>query len=451
MPFDVRGYLNSLQRFGMKPGLERIAAILARLGHPERSFPAVHIGGTNGKGSTASLTAAMLQEAGYRVGLYTSPHLVRYNERIRIGGEPIDDQSLEEAFAEVAAAAGEAARALNEAPTEFEVGTAAAFLHFARRRVDVAVIEVGLGGRYDATNVLSPLAIALGPISLDHTSVLGGSIGEIARDKVGIFRRGTPAVVAPQPPEAEEVIRAAGEGLPCPVWWVREGGASPVRYTPIAWNRSGGCFDLVTPRRSYRELRLSLLGAHQLVNGAVSVALIDAVDGAGLPVGEEAVRRGLAKAEWPGRLQFFPGDPPLLLDGAHNAAGAKALAASLEHLFSGWPVTFLMAMTGDRKPGEVIEPLLPLARAFVFTRPASSRFPAVDPRVLAEYARNGGADAAAVGPAAEALEAACDRARREGGIVCACGSLYLVGEILGILEARKRLPGENRQGEGGAP
>lgn len=458
MPFDVRGYLDSLQRFGMKPGLERITAILERLGHPERAFPAIHVGGTNGKGSISSMAAQVLKEAGYTVGLYTSPHLVRYNERIRIGGEPIDDAALEELFEEVAAAAEDAARALGERPTEFEVGTAAAFLHFARRRVEVAVVEVGLGGRWDSTNVLDPLAVALGPISLDHTSVLGSSVREIAGDKVGIFRRGAPAVIAPQLPEAEAVIRSAGEELPCPLWWVRAapgqegtGLGSLVSYTPLGWGLGGGRLDVTTPRSTYRGLRFPLLGEHQLANAAVSVALVDAAAGRGLRVEEEAVRRGLERARWPGRMQWIPGDPPLLLDGAHNPAGAKALAASLEQLFRGEPVDFLMAVTGDRKPSSLIDPLVPFARRFVFTRPGSSRLPGVDPALLAEHARARGVEAEVVEPVEEAVETVLARARRDGGIACACGSLYLVGEILAHLEGKGRLRGEEKQGEEKSP
>ena len=453
MRFDVRGYLDSLQRFGMKPGLDRITAILDRLGHPERSFPAIHIGGTNGKGSMASIAAEVLKEAGYTVGLYTSPHLVRYNERIRIGGEPIDDRSLEEVFAEVAEAAEAVAQALGEVPTEFEVGTAAAFLHFARRRVDAAVIEVGLGGRYDSTNVLAPLAIALGSISLDHMSVLGGSVREIAQDKVGIFRRATPVVVAPQVAAAEAVIHAEAEALPCPLWWVREGRGedAAVSFAPIRWGLDGGRFDLTTPRRSYRELHVALLGRHQLLNAAVSVALIDALAEKGFPVDEGAVRRGLKKARWPGRMQLIWGDPPLLLDGAHNAAGAEAFAGSLVQLFGERPITFLMAMTGDREPSGVLAPFLPLARSFIFTRPrrvAASRCRAGR---VAEHARVNGAVARVVEPVAEALEAALLQAREEGGVVCACGSLYLVGEVLASLEGREGICGEEKQGEGGAP
>ena len=446
MAFNVQRYLRSLDRFGMKPGLERIKAILGRLGHPEAAFPAVHIGGTNGKGSTASMTASILRRAGYRVGLYTSPHLVAYNERIQVDGRPILDEELAAVFEEVAAAASRVSRELGSDPTEFEVGTAAAFLHFCRARVDVAVVEVGLGGRLDSTNIVRSQAVAIGPISLDHTSVLGPDIASIAREKAGIFKPGVPAVIAPQPPEAERVLdEAAGHGS-TPLVWVREEqrespprkgpgmGGSEARYTVIDWGPQGGRFRLETPRRVYADLHTSLLGLHQVQNAAVAVTLIDALAEAGFAVGEEAVRKGLAEAEWPGRFELFQGKPMILLDGAHNPAGARAFAASFKDLFPGRRPVFVVAVTGEKELRDVLGPIAPFASALVATKPVSSRLAAVEPEALAACARELGVESSACPTVDEALDRARKLAGPEG-MVCVCGSLYLVGDVRGRLLA----------------
>lgn len=448
MAFDVQGYLRSLTRFGMKPGLQRIKAILGRLGQPEAAFPAVHIGGTNGKGSTAAMTAAILQRAGYRVGLYTSPHLIAYNERIRVDGRPISDEALEAVFEEVAAAADAVREELGSDPTEFEVGTAAAFLHFRRAAVDVAVVEVGLGGRLDSTNVVHSRAVGIGPISLDHTAILGPDLASIAREKAGIFRPGVPAVLAPQEPGAAAVFREAAHALGTPLIWVREkgkeeggqgepvgSGCGEALYTVVDWGPHGGRFHLETPGAVYQDLHISLLGLHQIQNAAVAVALTEALAGAGFAVSEEAVRQGLSEARWPGRFELFPGEPPILLDGVHNPGGARAFAASFGRLFPGVRPVFVVAVTGQKDLREVLGPLLRYAAAVVATRPVSSRLPAVDPERLAECARELGVESVACPDAGAALDAAVERAG-PGGMVCVCGSLYLVGDVRALLVAR---------------
>lgn len=447
MAFDVSAYLRSLSRFGMKPGLERIQAILSRLGNPEAAFPAVHIGGTNGKGSTAAMTASILRQAGYRVGLFTSPHLIAYNERIQVDGSPISDEELEAVFEEVAAAAGAVQRELGSDPTEFEVGTAAAFLHFRRARVDVAVVEVGLGGRLDSTNVVRSKAVGIGPISLDHTAVLGPDIPSIAREKAGIFKPGVPAVLAPQVPEAARVFDEAAAKVGAPLIWVREaseetardgiarGSGQEARFTVLDWGAQGGRFRLETPGRTFEDLRTPLLGLHQVQNAAVAVTLVEALNQSGFAVGEEAVRQGLLQAKWPGRFELFPGKPSILLDGVHNPGGAQAFAASFGRLFPGARPVFLVAVTGQKVLSEILGPLVPYASAVVATKPTSSRLPAVDPADLVECAKALGVPAVSCPDAGRALERAVELAGPEG-MVCVCGSLYLVGDVRGMLLAR---------------
>lgn len=446
MAFDVQGYLKSLDRFGLKPGLERIRALLDRLGRPEESFPAVHVGGTNGKGSISAVTDSILRRAGYRVGLFTSPHLVRYHERIRVDGRPIADAELQAVFEEVAAAASEVRAQLSSDPTEFEVGTAAAFLYFQRKGVDVAVVEVGLGGRLDATNVVHSRGVAIGPISYDHTAILGNDLASIAREKAGIFRPGVPAVIAPQPPEAARAFAEVARSLPAPLVWVGEAGAGPggaatARCEVVDWDASGGRFHLETPRRRYRELHTPLLGYHQIQNAAVAVTLVDALNDAGFQIGEAHIRDGLSRARWPGRLELFPGNPRILLDGVHNQGGAEAFARSFGRLFPGERPVFVVALTGAKDPATVLGPMAPLASYMVTTRPGSSRLPAVEPEALAESAKALGVPAEARPTAEEALARAAELAG-EDGMVCVCGSLYLVGDI-----RRRLVPSDDASGE----
>ena len=292
----MHDYLSSLQPLAMRLGLERMERGLAALGHPERRLRALHVAGTNGKGSTCAMAAEALRRAGYRTGLYTSPHLVRFNERVALDGEPITDAALARRVEEVRRACPWHDAGEGERLTYFEFATLVALLHFAEEGAGAVVLEVGLGGRLDATNVVLPLACAVSRVGLDHTELLGVTLAAIAREKGGIFKRGVPAVVAhDQPAEALLALRAeaAARGAPLEV-------APPSHPGPVA-----------------------LAGLHQQANAALAAAALRLLDRAGLPVGEDAIRAGLAGARWPGRLETVGG---VLLDGAHNPDGAAALA-----------------------------------------------------------------------------------------------------------------------------
>ena len=361
-------------------------------------------------------------------------------------------------FAEVVAAAGDVKKEIGSDLTEFEVGTAAAFLHFQHTGVEVAVVEVGLGGRLDSTNVVDAKGVAIGPISLDHVSLLGASLGSIAKEKAGIFRPGVPAVIAPQHPEAAKVIAKAAAALPTPLVWVRETAWSPGResvadwldslreepdsqgsttvfYGVIEWGPQGGRFHLRTPRGVYRELQTPLLGLHQVQNAAVAVTLVETLRDRGFAVDEAQIREGLLSARWPGRLELVPGAPKILLDGVHNQGGAQAFARAFARIFGDARPVFVVALTGEKDPKEVLGPLAPFASHMVTTRPRSSRVPAVDPDTLAACASALGLPATSCQNAGEALERAAALAG-EDGMVCVCGSLYLVGEVRGLLAPR---------------
>ncbi|HET9552150.1 MAG TPA: Mur ligase family protein, partial [Anaeromyxobacteraceae bacterium] len=339
---DVHRYLEGLSPLSMRFGLERVERAVEALGHPERAAPVLHVAGTNGKGSTCAMAAAALRAAGLRVGLYTSPHLEAFNERIQVDGRPIADADLADAAEAVRRACPwHEAGAPEERLTYFEFATLAAFVHLARARVDAAVVEVGLGGRLDATNVVAPAVTAVARIGLDHTQLLGDTVEAVAREKAGIFKRGVPAVVhAHQPAGVIEVLAAEA---------ARAG--APLQVAPAAWDGP-----------------VALPGPHQLGNAGLAAAALRALRGAGLPVGEEAVAAGIAGASWPGRLEAIGG---VLLDGAHNPDGAAALAAALAALHPGRPAELVFGVLGDKDHRGMLAALAPVARRLHLVAPAT--------------------------------------------------------------------------------
>jgi dihydrofolate synthase/folylpolyglutamate synthase len=400
---DPQSYLASLQPLAMRFGLERMERALAALGHPEARLPILHVGGTNGKGSTCAMAAAALAEAGHAVGLYTSPHLVRFNERIQVRGAPIDDADLARAVDEVRRACPwHEAGGEGDRLTYFEFATLAALVHFARAALDVAVVEVGLGGRFDATNAVRPRVTAIARIGLDHTQLLGDTVEQIAFEKAGIFKAGVPAVVhAHQPPGALETLRAEA---------ARRG--APFEVAPPSWDGP-----------------VALLGPHQRGNAALAAAALRALAAGGVAVPEAAIAAGIAGARWPGRLEDLGG---VLLDGAHNPDGAAALAASLAALHPGRPVELVFGVLADKDHAGMLRALAPAARRLHIVAPATPR--ARGAGEVAGLARSLGAQADEHPDLASAL--ACARAAAaDGALVCVAGSLYLVGEARALLGA----------------
>jgi len=423
-------YLARRVRFGIKFGLETMRALVAEMSHPERAWASLLIAGTNGKGSVAATCDAVLRASGLRTGRYTSPHLVRVNERITVDGRDITDGDFGIAVRAVRDAAERLVRrgVLEAHPTFFEVLTAAAFAHFRRRRVEVAVLEVGLGGRLDATNVADPVASAIVSIDFDHEVYLGRTLAAIAGEKAGVMRRGRPTVVGPLPGEARQAVLARA----------RETGARVVpashgaRFTGGGRSSSSGvaaALDLRTPAARYAGLR-PLPGAHQRDNLLVAVRLLEEARREGLPVDLRAVAEGVARTRWPGRLERVPGDPPLVLDGAHNPAGARALAA---HLAGGPPFVLLFGAMADKDVPGLAHELFPGARAIVLTRPRVSR--AAAPEELARRAGRLAARARREPSVARALALARRLARGDGPrtVVVVAGSLYLVGAVKALL------------------
>ncbi len=422
-----RDWLADLEFTGIKLGLETIRRLTSALGHPERFAPAVHIAGTNGKGSTAAMVAEGLRAAGHRTGRYTSPHLVHLEERAAIDGLSVSAEALDRALARVRLAAADL-RLPDGAPLEptyFEVTTAAAFEVFRDAGVEVSVLEVGLGGRYDATNVVTPIVSAITTIDFDHQSYLGTTLEAIAGEKAGIVKPGVPVVVGALLAPALAIVEETASEVGAP--FVRTTAACDVRARPIG----GGRYEVLirTAAAAYGPLPLGLRGAHQAANAAVAALVLEAVNASGLAVPAQAIEAGLRDAEWPGRLDLVDlGGRALLVDGAHNPAGARALAAYLEEVHpAGVPVVF--GVMGDKDVDGMLAPLAGFARPLVITRAPGRR--AADPDRVAAAARALPCPpeilvVSGIGPA---LDAAWDRATT----IVVAGSLYLAGEVLALV------------------
>ena len=413
---------------GIKPGLERTQALLDRLGHPERCLLAVHVAGTNGKGSVCAMIESCLRASGVRTGLYTSPHLVRFHERIRVDGRPIADAELQRLIDRVTAAAGDAERA--GAPggpaTFFEISTAMAFLHFAESSVQAAVVETGMGGRWDATNVITPALSVITQIDVDHTDYLGSSIHSIAGEKAGILKPGRPALSASQRPEVEEILRDEAVRVGAPLAMLED--RMSVRRTGKS-TLEGQSIVLESPEGPLPRVKSPLLGAHQAENIALAAAAVrELADIAGVASDDAALVRGLERVEWPARLQVLQRDPPVLLDGAHNPHGARALADALRELAGRKPVGLIVNMMADKDAASVARILAPRARrAWTVPIPGPR---SMDPARMAALLHGEGVRQVETAGLDAAWDAACAWAAREDGWVCIAGSLYLAGEVL---------------------
>ncbi len=396
---------------GMRPGLERIETLLDALGHPEQRFTLVQIGGTNGKGSASAVLANVLKAAGHRVGLYTSPHVVSFRERIRVDGEAISEDDVVDGYDAIATLVARVDA------TMFEATTALALDHFARRGIDVAVLEVGLGGRLDATTVGRPAVTAIARIDLDHQEILGPTLAAIAAEKAAIIRSGI-ALASAQAPEAAGVLlaRAAAAGVPL----LMEGRDLSVRAEGRGLD--GQTITCAGPGWRLEALRLPLLGVFQPSNALLAVAAARALD-----VEEAAIRQGLARVRWPGRFEVFRArERCVVLDGAHNPAGARALADSLAAWFGAEPLTLVFGALADKDAAAMLAPLAPRAARIILTASSSPR--AAAPDALRRHVPAGPASVETAASAADALALAAGDPPTP--ILCIAGSLTLVGDVL---------------------
>ena len=414
---SVIEYLYALQKHGIKLGLETMQILLGRVGNPHRSLRVFHIGGTNGKGSTAAIVASVLQHSGRRVGLYTSPHLVDFRERIRINGCMITENQVEELIARLRAVIKDSLE-----PTFFEMTTALAFLYFADSEVDVAVLEVGMGGRFDATNVVEqPLASAITTIGLDHQEYLGHTEEAIAFEKGGIIKPFVPVVIGRMGQEAEYVLRRIAKDRSAPLWKLGKDFA-------LDGNRTEGLtYRGVT--RVFENLTCGLVGHHQWDNAACALALLEAAGRAGIEMDEAAIRDGLRTVSWEGRLESIDEYPTVVLDGAHNPAAAHALAGYLKDFSISHPASRIILVWGmmrDKDRRGFIAPLLPFVSEIVLTQATLARSATLQ-ELRATLQEWHGPVLEAVLPM-DALASARSRAMPHD-LICIAGSLMLLGDI----------------------
>lgn len=428
---EALAYLRSLQRFGIKPGLERTTELLRRLGYQRLERPRIiHVTGTNGKGSISAMIEACLRAAGYRVGMYISPDLGDFTERMQVNRKRIPPADvaamITSAKTEVDAMTAEGL----EQPTEFEVFTAAALVWFSLQRLDWLVLEVGLGGRYDSTNVIpDPVLTIISNVSLDHTRILGETEEEIAWDKAGIIKSGVPCVTGVTHPGALQVITAEAERLEAPLHRVVPA------WMPLRHDLTGQVFHLATRKREYREMKLRLLGRHQLANAACAVTAVEAAESwTQMPVPAEAIRKGLATVEWPARLEVMRGadgtGPLVVVDGAHNPSGAEMLAQAVVEYFGGRRLVLVVGMLADKQVDAALTHLVPLAASIVVTEPPNPR--AMSASELAERVQHLGTVPTVLPDPGQALRHALDGAG-DGDAVLVAGSLFLAGKLRSLL------------------
>ncbi len=414
----------SLHRFGIKLGLDVMQNILTGLDNPQNSFKSVHVAGTNGKGSVASMLSAILQAAGFSVGLYTSPHLVHFNERIRIDGRPISNREVVAAYKAVASV-----HSGDREPTFFEFSTAMALYAFGRRPVDWAVIETGMGGRLDATNMLSPEACIITNISLEHCDYLGNTISAVAGEKAGIIKEKTPVITGVKQPAAVWVTEAKAAAMKAPC--IRQG---PDFRTA---QQADGQFTYYGVNHRWAGLKTPLLGEHQVSNASLALATAEILIQNGVTIDAAHVRKGLMATQWPGRLETVCEKPHIILDGAHNLAAARNLGRYLQNHLKDRNILMVVGILDDKPYGGMLAGMLPPCRRAIITAPKIGR--AVPARTLADTALHHIRSVDVVPQVTQAVEQAVKSAGPQDTIVVA-GSLYVVGEAIEALQEMGLMP-----------
>lgn len=429
---EALAYLYSYANYELKPitaetlqdfNLDRVRRLLGEVHGPSLPYHTIHVAGTKGKGSTSAMVESILRAAGYRTSLFTSPHLHSFRERIQVNGVMIAPE-------DVVFGVNRLAPVIDRIPglTTFEIVTVLALAHFAREEIDVAILEVGLGGRLDATNIVQPLVAAITSISYDHTQVLGNSLQDIAREKAGIIKRGAQVVSAPQRPEALEIIRET----------CRQRGAT-LRVVGQDWTWDPGRFDLygqtlsvqshLADRPHYRNLWIPLLGEHQLINAATAVAITELIARQGIGVSTDSFSRGLRSVRWPGRMEILSDHPLFIVDGAHNEYSARQLAISLRRHFGRRPMVLIFGASAGKDISGMFEALLPEACRVIMTRSRNQR--AVQPGRLQELAARWNIPVELAPSVEEAVKLATGDDVQEK-VICATGSLFLVGEARAV-------------------
>lgn len=412
-------YIHEVCWKGTIPGLERIQALLDAMGNPERKCKFVHVTGTNGKGSTCAMVASILRKAGYKTGLYTSPYLIRFNERIQINGEQISDADI----CELTEYVKPFAESIFERPTEFEMVTAIGFEYFARHKCDIVVCEVGMGGEFDATNVIpAPEAAVICNIGLDHTEVLGNTLEKIAGAKAGIIKPGCDAVLYRERPSVEAVFEERCKALNAPLHK-----ADFDSLHLLSHSLEGQVFDW----ERFHALRLPLLGEHQLHNAAVALTTARVLQKRGWKITDEQIREGIESVRWPGRFELMRKDPMFIIDGGHNPQCIEALVKNIRDYLPGRELTVLTGVLGDKDFHCMYRDVTQYAKEFITITPANAR--ALTAEKLADYLRQFGKPVTACDVVADGVRLAIEHAGKDGVVLC-YGSLYMIGDIDAALQ-----------------
>lgn len=426
---EAMNYITNTSKFGSNLGLSRTEKILELLGNPHKKLKCIHIGGTNGKGSITAMLNEILMEAGYKTGMYTSPFLEEFEERMQINGKNIPKSQLSEVITEVSLAVDEVLALGYDHPTEFEIITCAMFLYFYKQQVDYAIIEVGLGGRLDSTNVITPILSIIGSISYDHMQILGDTLGKIAYEKAGIIKDKVPLILYPQKNESFQVIKEKSIKKGAKLILVPENSVSFIKVT----NSSEGATlqdILIETKNNKYNISLSLLGKHQLLNCATVIYAVEQLISMGLAIKNDHISSALNKVRWPGRLEIMGKNPMIVIDGAHNIDGIKNLCDSIDTYFSYKKLVLILGILADKQVKDMVETIVPKAEKVIAITPHSERAELAEE--LAEIIKLYNTKVETFKDYEEALKAGisyCDA----GDLLLISGSLYMIGDMRKII------------------
>jgi dihydrofolate synthase/folylpolyglutamate synthase len=425
-------YLYNLKIYGMSLGLERIEHLLKELNSPHRDIKVVHVAGTNGKGSVCAMLSSILSAADYKVGLFTSPHLISFEERIMVNQRKIPKDKICQLVERIRPISESmVASGKFDHPTFFETACAMAFCHFHDENVDIAVLEVGLGGRLDATNIVIPLASVITTIALDHTHVLGTTLEEVAREKAGIIKEQVPVITGIEDDAILNIVRKMCSEKNCQLYSHMDYGS----YTKKKSNLDGQIFDIELNDHRYDDLKIPLLGEHQLVNALIAALTIEVLKEKGIKIPNPSVRKGFETTLWPARLEIVQKNPYIVLDCAHNPAGMRALNSSLKGIFSGHRFTFVIGIMRDKDIPKIIEEIISLAHNIIITKPKFER--ASEPQKIEEEVKKHISNVIIIEDVKEAIKHAKKNAKKED-VVCITGSIFNVGEAIMALKGKTK-------------
>jgi len=419
-------YINNTTKFGMNLGLQRINKLLEYMGNPQKGLKYIHIAGTNGKGSVTAMISKILMESGYKVGIYTSPYLQRFSERIKINSQEISKEDIARLVTYIAPLVEKVIEDGYEHPTEFEIITAVMFQYFNEKKVDFAVLEVGLGGRLDSTNVIDPLVSVITSISYDHMGVLGDTIEKIAYEKAGIIKENGVVVTYPQVKEASDVIKKVCQEKNAQLIEVND------HVTLKNYSIDGQFFDTIVNNENFEDIFISLLGDYQLLNAKTAIMAIKALSIRGIDIDKQKIYEGLKKVKWPGRLEVMRKSPVILLDGAHNIQGIQSLKGALLKYFKYDKLVLVMGVLKDKQVHEMCSELMPMADVIITTRPESDRAMSAQElgKIASAYCKN----VYVSETMEEAFEKGIKHVTGKNDLLLFCGSLYMIGHIRSMIE-----------------